>query len=146
MKALQGVLTAAMIFGAGCMTPAGIEHPMEASSNLPASEGVALVSEGPNGNTALRVKVKHLAMPQKVAEGAEVYVVWVTPHDGGRPQNVGVMTIDKDLEGSLNTVTPLKKFRVTVTPEMSGEVQEPTHDPVFTSDVHPVNRSGQPRT
>jgi hypothetical protein len=125
-----------MIFGAGCMTPGASELPMEASSNLPASEGVALVSEGPNGNTALRVKVKHLAHPEKVIQGAEVYVVWVTPHDGGRPQNVGVMVIDKDLEGSLNTVTPLKRFKVTVTPEPSGEVQVPTNEPVFTTDIH----------
>src|SRR5687768_3407558 len=121
MKALQGIVAAAMIVGAGCA--GGMDYPMETSSSLPASEGVALVSEGPNGNTALRVKVKHLAYPQRVAAGAEVYVVWVTPHDGGRPQNVGVMMIDKELEGSLNTVTPLKKFKVSVTPEMSGEVQ-----------------------
>jgi hypothetical protein len=134
MKALQGIVAAAMIFGAGCITP--MELPMEASSSLPASEGVALVSEGPNGNTALRVKVKHLAYPQRITQGAEVYVVWVTPHDGGRPQNVGVMMIDKDLEGTLNTVTPLKNFKVTVTPETSGQVQVPTNEPVFIADVH----------
>lgn len=137
MRALQGVVVAAMIFGAACMTDMGVEHPLQASANLPASEGVALVSEGPNGNTALRVKVKHLAMPHKVADGAEVYVVWVTPHDGGRPQNVGILTVDKELEGTLNTVTPLKKFKVTVTPEMSGEVQTPTNEFVFSTDIHP---------
>ena len=135
MRPLEGVVVAAMIIlGPACMTPG--EHQLEPRANLPASEGVALVSEGPNGNTALRVKVKHLAIPEKVAPGAEVYVVWVTPHDGGRPQNVGVLKVDKDLEGALNTVTPLKNFRVTVTAEPSGEVQAPTNEEVFSADVH----------
>lgn len=133
MKALQGIVVAAMIFGAGCSTM-NSEHQLESSSSLPASEGVALVTEGPNGNTALRVKVKHLAIPEKVAENARVYVVWVQP-PVGRPVNVGILQVDKELEGALNTVTPLKKFRVFVTPEINGEAQAPTNEEVFTADV-----------
>lgn len=135
MKAFQGVVVAAMLgLGAGCMTPQGSEHQLEPRSSQPASEGVALVSEGPNGNTALRVKVKHLALPEKVALNATVYVVWVQPY-GGRAQNVGVMKIDKDLEGSLNTVTPMKRFKVFVTPELKGQVEEPMNEEVFSADV-----------
>jgi hypothetical protein len=136
MKALQGVVAAAMIFGGGCaMFQKGSETPLQASSALPASEGKAIVSDGPNGNTALRVKVKHLAEPQKVAQGSRVYVVWVQPTEG-RPHNVGVMQIDDELEGSLSTITPFKSFKVMVTPEASATVTSPTNDEVFTAQVN----------
>jgi hypothetical protein len=134
MRALQGLLVAAMVSAMGCMTPNTNERPLEGTAAGPASEGTALLADAPNGNTALRLKVKHLAPAKKVVEDAEVYVVWVQPEDG-QPQNVGVLTVNDELEGMLNTVTPFKKFRVTVTPEKSGQVQEPTNEEVFSSDV-----------
>ena len=134
MKALQGVLVAAMVFGLGCMTPSTNTRPLESSKSMPASEGTAMAAGGPNGNTALRVKVKHLAPAAKIVDGAEVYVVWVQP-ENGQPQNVGILTVNKNLEGSLSTITPHKRFRVLVTPESNGQVQQPNNDEVFTSDV-----------
>jgi len=61
-------------------------------------------------------------------------VVWVQP-TYGQPQNVGVVTVDKDLEGTLNTVTPHKQFKVMITPEANGQVTSPSNAPVFTSEV-----------
>ncbi len=108
--------------------------PLQASKTMPASEGMALASEAPNGNTALTIKVKHLAQPSKIVPNAVTYVVWVQPPDGA-PQNVGVLSVDKELEGTLMTITPHKKFRVLITPEESGQVVKPTHDEVFTSNI-----------
>lgn len=45
------------------------------------------------------------------------------------------LTVNGDLEGSLDTVTAHRRFLVTVTPESNDEVTQPTHEPIFSSDV-----------
>lgn len=137
MKTVRGLIVA-VLFGMGCMTGGTTEMPLQASKGMPASEGMALAYEAPNGNTSLTIRVKHLAHPEKIVPHATLYVVWVTPEKGA-PQNVGVLTVDKDLEGSLTTLTPHKKFRVTITPEESGQVVKPTHDEVFGSQIESVD-------
>jgi hypothetical protein len=107
---------------------------MHSTSDASASEGTVRVSEGDNGNTKVSVRVKHLAPPSKVAADATVYVVWIQPREGDR-QNVGALTLNKDLEGSLDTLTPHRRFKLSVTPEPSGQVSDTTHEPVFTYNV-----------
>jgi hypothetical protein len=99
-----------------------------------ASEGTVRISDGDNGNTKVSIRVKHLAPPSKVAVDSTVYVVWIQPREGDR-QNVGALTLNKDLEGSLETLTPHRRFMVSVTPEPNGQVTEPSHEPVFTYNV-----------
>ena len=107
---------------------------MHTTSDVSASQGTVRVSEGNNGNTKVSVQVKHLAPPSKAAAGATVYVVWIQAMEGDR-QNVGALTLNKDLEGSLETLTPHRRFKVSVTPEPSGQVADPSHEPVFTYNV-----------
>ena len=107
---------------------------MHSTSDVSASDGTVRVSEGDNGNTKVSVRVKHLAPPSKLAADATVYVVWIQPREGDR-QNVGALTLNKDLEGSLDTLTPHRRFKVSVTPEPSGQVVNSTHEPVFTYNV-----------
>ena len=135
MKQVMGVVVAAAMFGVGCMgMGATSAQPLQTSEDMPASEGSALASKGSNGNTALTIRVKHLAPASRIAEEAQVYVVWVEP-EGGTPQNVGVLTVDRELEGTLSTLTPHRKFRVVITPEANGQVQEPSGNEVFTTQV-----------
>lgn len=107
---------------------------MRSGAGVPASEGTVSATSESNGNTKVAVRVKHLAPPSKVAADATVYVVWVQPRNA-RPQNVGALTLNDNLEGSLDTTTPHHQFRLTVTPEPSGQVDLPTHEAVFTSNV-----------
>jgi hypothetical protein len=107
---------------------------MHSTSDVSASEGTVRVAEGDNGNTKVFVRVKHLAPPSKLAADATVYVVWIQPREG-ETQNAGALTLNKDLEGSLDTLTPHRRFKLTVTPEPSGQVANPTHEPVFTYNV-----------
>jgi len=107
---------------------------MHSTSNVSASEGTVGVSDGANGNTKVSVRVKHLAPPSKLAADATVYVVWIQPREGDL-QNVGALTLNKDLEGSLDTLTPHRRFKLSVTPEPSGQVGGPSHDPVFVYNV-----------
>ncbi|MCK9462457.1 MAG: hypothetical protein M0R80_22780 [Proteobacteria bacterium] len=101
-------------------------------SDVPASQGTVTVGAADNGNTDVTVRVKHLAPPAKLAPEAKIYVVWIQPKDGAK-QNVGALTLNDELEGSLATLTPHRRFLLTVTPEPGGRVIAPTHSPVFTS-------------
>ena len=109
-------------------------QPMHSAAAVPASQGTVKATKGDNGNTIVDIRVKHLATPSKVAADATVYVVWIQPVNGAI-QNVGAMVLDGNLDGTLNTVTPPARFKLTVTPEPGPAVAAPTHDPVFTADV-----------
>lgn len=109
-------------------------QPMASGAGVPASEGTVRASKGDNGNTNLAVRVKHLAPAYKVQPDATVYVVWLQQPDQSS-QNIGGLVLNKNLEGSLDTVTPYRRFSVMVTPEANGGVAQPTHDSVFTAQV-----------
>jgi hypothetical protein len=99
---------------------------MSASDKVPAAQGQIQIGSGSNGNTSLHVAVAHMAPAEKMSAGATTYVVWVRPLAAdGTPQNLGALSVDKDLTGALDTVTPLKSFEVFVTPEASASVQQP---------------------
>lgn len=112
----------------------GSKEVMQPASGNIAGEGTVEAKSGDNGNTEIDVRVKHLASPAKVAADSSVYVVWIRP-GGSRIQNVGALEVDDELVGRLKTTTPHRAFRLTVTPEPSARMTEPSHEPVFTSDV-----------
>lgn len=134
---MRALLLPAMALSLGCamsqkkMDPG---QPMQVSDMAPAGEGTVKAVKGDGGNTALSVKVKHLAPASRLVEDASVYVVWVEPPNAP-PQNVGVLSVNADKEGVLNTLTPHRRFKVMITPEASAQVQEPSGDEVFTSNV-----------
>lgn len=103
-------------------------HPvtMSTSDKVPAASGAIEVVDAGNGNNSLHVAVAHMAPADRIAAGATTYVVWVRPLAAdGRPQNVGAIKVDQNLQGALDTLTPLKHFEVFVTPEPSPSVQKP---------------------
>ncbi|NWJ40347.1 MAG: anti-sigma factor [Geothrix sp.] len=107
---------------------------MHAASDVPAGQGTVRVTNGDNGNSKVSIRVKHLAPPSRIAPDSTVYVVWFRPVDGDS-QNVGALVLNSDLEGSLDTLTPHHRFRITVTPEPNGQAASPTNEPVFTYNV-----------
>jgi hypothetical protein len=48
------------------------------------------------------------------------------------------LTLTEDLDGQLDAVTPHRRFLVSVTPEPSSRMAQPTHEPVFTARVENV--------
>jgi hypothetical protein len=118
----------------GCFLSRGQAVRMSTSSEIPAAEGTAKASTTDNGNTILKVEVRHLARPEKVATGATTYVVWAKD-DQGSPQNLGALRVDENLKGTLETVTPLESFHVFITAEPSGTMAEPTSDHLFTATI-----------
>jgi hypothetical protein len=106
----------------------GSKQPLKASAEN--KSGVGTVQS----NTDLEVEVKHLAPAANVEADASVYVVWLKPRHEAI-QNLGALEVDKDLVGTFNTTTPHRSFTLSVTPEPSSRMSEPSHRPVFTSDV-----------
>lgn len=137
----MGILCAGLAIG-GCstvksMTGADTQTwPLTVSSGLPAARGEAKVTPQKDGNTKLVVNVEHLASPEQAAPDATTYVVWVTPQGGGSPQNMGALTVDKNLNGSLTTMVPFRDFDVKVTAEPSAHATQPTRHQVMEARVH----------
>lgn len=129
-RALTVVVASAALIGvAACSHEQQGPQPVTfaASDKVPAAQGAFLLADGGNGNTKIHVAVEHMAPASKVASGATTYVVWVKPlASDGHPQNVGALQVNQDLQGTLDSVTPLKSFEVFVTPEASASVQQPS--------------------
>jgi len=117
----NAVILMAVMALTGC---AGIQ--MSTSPTMPASEAKAKFSVTKNDNTGIVLTVKHLAHPEKLTPPANFYVVWTHDANGAAPQNIGIMKIDKDLNGRLDAETPLHSFDLFVTAENNGQVQQPT--------------------
>jgi hypothetical protein len=126
----------------------GAKWPMASSTRAPAATGEVAVADGPNGNTRLTIRVRHLAPAQRIAPDATGYVAWVVPYNGsnqpesagqqpqaGKQTNVGAIQLDSDLSGALNTVTPLRHFDVIVTPEASSSATQPSNPPVLSASI-----------
>lgn len=120
--------------GCGVFGGGSSEHKMAAAPSNLAGEGTVEASAGENDNTQLEVSVRHLAAPEKVAADASVYVVWIKPRNAPI-QNIGALEVDDDLTGELKTTTPHVAFTLTVTPEPSSRMTEPSHAAVFTAHV-----------
>jgi hypothetical protein len=110
------------------------KQPLSVGSEIPSAEGEVIVK--PEGKQQkLTIRAKHLADPARVRAGATVFVVWLEPQGGEGPrQNIGVLTVNEDKEGKLETVTPYRDFRIFVTAERAPNVVEPSQ-PVMTASV-----------
>ena len=118
-------LVGALAFG-GCGTM-GHEQTwtMSTSERAPAAVGKVKVKGEKDGNTKVKVEVAHLAQPASVFDQAAIYVVWLKP-EAGEAQNVGVLNVNKDLKGSLETRTAFKDFQVMVTAEKDANATSPS--------------------
>src|SRR5262245_9532913 len=84
---------------------------MATSEQVQAAQGKVQGASQKDGNARVKVEVARLAPPQTAYDNKEAYVVWIQPA-GGQPQNVGVLNVDKKLNGELETRTPFKHFQV----------------------------------
>lgn len=92
------------------------KYRLVASSVVPAASGDVDVHQDKNGNTALEIKVEHLARPSQLTPPATAYVVWFVQH-GSAPESEGELKVNDDLKGEFKTSTPFKSFEVRITAE-----------------------------
>jgi hypothetical protein len=125
--ALSAALGAGFVSGCASLRSAvGENSPvMNVSPTLPSTEGTVIYGKAPNENTSIALTVKHLPHPKKLTPPANNYVLWLRPK-GAAAQNIGELTVDDNLTGTLNTVTAVKNFDLFITAEANGQVQQPT--------------------
>ena len=126
---LSAVVSAGVL--SGCAMFGGEVPRMNASPVIPAAEGHAKFGKAPNGNTSIDLTVKHLADPQKLTPPVNYYVVWLRASKDAAAQNIGALTVDKNLDGKLDTVTALHSFDLFITGEGSDQVQQPMGQPLL---------------
>jgi hypothetical protein len=153
-----GTAALALFLGvAGCGLFGSSTVGLVASPQSPAAQGSVKTKTTSDQNTKVTVKVKHLAPPQKIAQGATTYVVWVRPLGvpaaretpmGAYPEresagvttekgiyNIGGLKIGKNLDGELETVTPFKSFELFITAEPSTSVTGPNGERILWANV-----------
>ena len=128
-----GALIGALALGGGVGCSHEQTWTMATTDKLPAATGKVKVKEEKDGNTRVKVEVAHLAQPNDVFD-ATTYVVWLKPRTG-LAQNVGVLNVDKKLNGSIETRTPFKDFTILVTAERSANATMPTGQSVMDTKV-----------
>lgn len=127
----------ALLLAAGLLLSAWAgEHRMRNSSDLvPSATGKVEVDTDDNGNRVLNVRVYHLVDPEKLSPPRNGYVVWVQAN-GKDPENLGMLKVDKDLEGSLEGTTPYKNFKVFITAEEDPKPDQPSGTEILRADLH----------
>jgi len=128
---VAGALTGVLALG-GCAHEQ--TWTMNTTEMIPSAVGKVKVANEKDGNTKVKVEVSHLAQPSAVFDQTSTYVVWLKP-ESGTAQNVGVLSLNKDLKGSLETQTAFKDFQVMVTAEKDANVTAPSGRSVMNASV-----------
>ncbi len=133
MKKLVGVIALAFLFTACSHSTV---RKMETSTVVPGAQGELTVSGADNNNQKLVLEVKHLANPSALPSGSSNYVVWARPFTAAsEAQNLGALSVDDNLTGKLETITPFPQFSLFITAESSPTVTKPTGDPLLWTNV-----------
>jgi hypothetical protein len=103
---------------------------------VPAAAGELDVGNDKNGNTEVKVKVRHLAKPEGLTPAKTAYVVWIQ-QTGGSPEMAGLLKVNSKLEGSFETTTPYKGFDLSITAEDDPTVKSPSGPEVLRGSVRP---------
>jgi hypothetical protein len=128
------LLSVMLTMSCGYINGNGSKRTLQVSPAIPAAEGSLKITEEENGNQKLKVEVHHLATPEKVAQGATTYVVWIRTNDG-RTQNIGALQVGEDLKGTLETIVPYRVFDLFITPEPSPTVKNPSGERLMTTSM-----------
>ena len=104
------------------------------ATSVPAATATAEITHDSNGNTVIKLDVKHLARPENLTPPESVYVVWIQPRDAA-PIKEGQLQVNNDLSAHLRTPTTYKTFRLFVTAEPSAEVTSPSGQQVLSQEV-----------
>jgi hypothetical protein len=112
------------------------EFPLTASPSVPAAKGKVDIDKDHNGNRKVKLQVQHLAKPSALTPAQTNYVVW-TQARGREPENKGQLSVDKNLEGKLETTTTYEAFDIFVTAEGNPNVAAPQGLEVLRGTIQP---------
>lgn len=129
MKRIGGVAAAVILTAAfaGCAS-----GPRLASApSLSKAKGSVAFKTTLYSGTRIVVKIKNLPEPEKLDPPGYAYVAWVQNEREAPAQNVGALALDVDLNGELQTITPLHEFDFFLTVEPSSDAAQPTGPPLL---------------
>jgi len=118
-----------------CALVAAKKLQLTAASIVPAARGEIEVGKDHNGNTEIKMSVEHLARPDNLSPPMAAYVVWMQ-EQGSSAENQGQLEVNKNLEASFRTVTPLKSFDLFVTAESAATAKSPGGPEVLRANIH----------
>lgn len=75
------------------------------SERIPAAAPSIQAEKTDNGNTRIKLNVKHLAQPNRVVPGSATYVAWAKDSDTGNVQNLGRLQVESNLTAGITTTT-----------------------------------------
>jgi hypothetical protein len=130
-RLIAAILAAATM--TGCVLFGGRVE-LTTSPSMPAAEGSVRFSTTKNDNTSIILSVKHLAYPDRLTPPAGSYVVWTKANKDAAAQSIGALKVDTGLAATLLAETPLHSFSLFITAEASGQVQQPTGEPLLWTD------------
>ena len=132
---MGGIAIALGALLAACATTPTNRVAMSTSADIPAARGTVTVTPTDNRNTRVQVEVQHLAPPSKVTPGATTYVVWARVPGEDQVQNLGALRVDRNLRGTLDTVTPFRNFDVFITAERNAAAVDPSAQELMSVNV-----------
>jgi len=102
----------------------------------PLAEGRVDAVRDEAGNIQLTIEVKRLSEPGAIVPGATAWMVWVQGLKAtDKPIAVGVLRLDQDGSGLLQTMTRLNPFGLFITAEPSGAEEQPHGEAVLSTQV-----------
>jgi hypothetical protein len=126
LRAARAGLPLLLLLLSATATCAGTLYTLGSSTEIPAAQGDVRLRHTRNGNTEIKLDVKHLAPPGRITPGADVFVVWVRGlAKGSEAQNLGALRVDKNLNAKMTAATPLQSFDLFITCETSQTATYP---------------------
>lgn len=111
------------------MSSCGTTNHFQASSTVPAAEGVVKIKKDNNKNYRIAININNLAEPEKLQPARSTYVVWMEGGDN-QTKNIGQIKsshsiLSKSLKGTFETVSSIKPKKVFISAENDPGVQYP---------------------
>ena len=113
------------------------KFPVTTSPVVPAAQGQVDIGKDNNGNTKIKLKVEHLASPEKLTPPQSNYVLWLQERGASTPENRGRLAVNKKLEAEFEAVTPFKNFDLFVTAEADAMAKTPSGPEILRSTIQP---------
>lgn len=113
------------------------KFPVTAAAIVPATQGKVETGTDKNGNTKIKLKVEHLASPDRLSPPQNNYVLWLQERGGAAAENRGKLVMNKKLEGEFEAITPLKNFDLFVTGEVDATAKAPSGPEILRATIQP---------
>ena len=125
-KVLATALVTLSVFSLGCAKRVGFAALPPARSG----KATARIELTYNRNDSLEVKLSGVPDPSAIKKEYTCYVLWVSTPDQKSVTNAGGIRVENG-KASLLTLTPQRKFLLSITAEVSGDVTTPGPDVLF---------------